>query len=415
MTNTKMLYLRANVVARGDDDARPRVALLPIDDELFATLKAKSREIDDLAPGVGIALNGDRATWLGSERQGGCRIYDGPGEHGSQGPVQTVIRLDATGMTVCGVTVGDTRIATPPLRWADLWMLLKRPDEWVYQPSYSGEPEHQLGADTFVAVQKASREVYEALCRVSDGPSERRLVSAAMGRLFPKDMVEHAEGDHTRGLDDASRLVAEHAEESVLKTKMAETARSAFFGTTGQEKAAVLANANLLLKMADGDIIGTPHAVSGLTVDGERRLFVRASADESGEMEEPEWAQIKIDQAFLDELAGYRRSMDAVNAFEIRAQGTPWAWRPDRNGEERYGESFDGEYIVCSPHGFHYVALGEHGGSINTREVSFAELERMLAEPHELMVQTDEPNGARSSVLAELEEHFEIFDDSPAP
>lgn len=152
-----------------------------------------------------------------------------------------------------------------------------------------------------------------------------------------------------------------------------------------------------------------------MLVDGERRLFVRANADESGEMEEPDWAQIKIDQVFLDELAGYRRSMDGVNAFEIRAQGTPWAWRPDRSGEERYGESFDGEYIVCSPHGFHFVAHGERGGSINTREVSFAELERMLAEPHELMVQTDEPNGPRSSVLAELEEHFDNFDDGPSP
>lgn len=165
------------------------------------------------------------------------------------------------------------------------------------------------------------------------------------------------------------------------------------------------------------------HAVAGdlgaaggeWKADGERRLFVRASADESGEMEEPEWAQIKIDQAFLDELAGYRRSMDAVNAFEIRAQGTPWAWRPDRNGEERYGESFDGEYIVCSPHGFHFVAHGERGGSIYTREVSFAELERMLAEPNELMVHTDEPNGSRSAVLAELEEHFDNFDDGPSP
>lgn len=144
---------------------------------------------------------------------------------------------------------------------------------------------------------------------------------------------------------------------------------------------------------------------TGFSVEGEKEVYLNAFAVEDS-LNDPEFALCVIDQKWLDRLNSLKAIIDGnANLTEIRALGFP-VWRPTKNGEDGFDERLSIDEIVLVRDGFWFRASGKHQGAVETRHVSWGDLERFLSVPGNVAYQpsgflTDDDNGTALKQLIE--------------
>jgi len=135
-----------------------------------------------------------------------------------------------------------------------------------------------------------------------------------------------------------------------------------------------------------------------------KRLYLSAFVDgDGGVTDNPEFALIVLDQTFLDHINRLSLLMHRnPDLIHVTACASPFAWRPDAEGEETFQGRLSSHQLNVSNSGFWFRSLGKLDFAIETVEVSWKSLRLLLDRPETAVYQPAYDDEPLASLIADV-------------